>query len=42
MAVPNVIVDLFLLVLPLPYIWKLQIKTSQKVLVAGAFIMGGL
>ena len=41
-TIPNVITDIFLLVLPLPYIWRLQIKASQKALIAAAFIMGGL
>ena len=40
--IPNVITDLALLMLPIPYIWRLHVTISQKALVAGAFIMGGL
>ena len=41
-TVPNVLTDVAFLCLPLPYVWKLQISASQKVLVLGAFIFGGL
>ena len=41
-AVPNIITDLVLLVLPLPYIWRLQLPVSQKVMLTGCFTFGGL
>jgi hypothetical protein len=41
-AAVNVATDLLLCITPLPFIWKLQIVQSQKVLVCGLFFVGGL
>lgn len=41
-AVPNVFTDLALLVIPLPYLWGLQVKLPQKIAVMFVFILGGL
>ena len=41
-AIPNVVTDVVLLVLPLPYVWRLQLPAVQKGLVSVAFIMGCL
>lgn len=41
-AVPNIITDWAMLILPLPYVWKIQRSTTQKVALCGAFAMGGL
>jgi hypothetical protein len=38
-AIPVVIIDLILLVLPLPMIWKLRIKRSRDFAVLGVFIL---
>lgn len=38
----NFILDLIVLVLPLPYIQKLQVQRSQKLVVLGMFTLGGL
>ncbi|KAJ5971296.1 uncharacterized protein N7479_001214 [Penicillium vulpinum] len=40
-AVPNIITDWALLILPLPYVWKIQQNTTQKIALCGAFAMGG-
>ncbi|THC88925.1 hypothetical protein EYZ11_011626 [Aspergillus tanneri] len=40
-AVPNIITDWALLILPLPYVWKSQRTAVQKIALCGAFAMGG-
>ncbi|OJJ70086.1 hypothetical protein ASPBRDRAFT_45416 [Aspergillus brasiliensis CBS 101740] len=40
-SVPNIITDWALLLLPMPYIWKLHRNASQKVALSGVFILGG-
>ena len=37
---PNVFIDLFLLILPVPMLWKLQIKTTQKIALTANFLLG--
>ncbi|KAF2186032.1 hypothetical protein K469DRAFT_515602, partial [Zopfia rhizophila CBS 207.26] len=39
-AVLSVVADIFVLALPLPMLWKLQLKWSQKFLVSGVFVCG--
>ena len=41
-AVPNVITDIALLTMPLPYMWRLQISIYKKLAVISVFILGGL
>jgi hypothetical protein len=41
-AIPNIVTDIVLLIIPLPYIWKLRINGLQKVAVSGIFVLGGL
>ena len=41
-AIPNIITDWILLILPLPYIWRLQRDTAQKLALCGVFALGGL
>lgn len=41
-AVPSVAIDLYILLLPLPIIWRLSMKLSRKMLVAGVFLSGYL
>ena len=41
-AVPNIITDLVILVLPLPLIWRLQLPVSQKLMLTGCFTFGAL
>ncbi|OAQ89548.1 integral membrane protein [Purpureocillium lilacinum] len=39
-AIPNIITDIFIMVLPLPYILKLHLRVSQKVALFGIFVVG--
>ena len=41
-AVPNVLTDVILLLLPVPWIWKLVMSRSQKIALTGIFLLGGL
>jgi hypothetical protein len=41
-AVPNIVTDWALLFLPLPYIWRLQRNTVQKLAIYASFLLGGL
>ncbi|KAI4209736.1 MAG: hypothetical protein LQ351_007332 [Letrouitia transgressa] len=40
-AVPNIVTDAALLALPIPYIWRLHRSQSQKIALAGIFMLGG-
>ncbi|MCJ1405072.1 hypothetical protein MMC11_008298 [Xylographa trunciseda] len=40
-GVPNVILNVVILVLPLPMIWTLQIERSQKIALSSVFLLGG-
>ncbi|KAH7382070.1 hypothetical protein BKA64DRAFT_684859 [Cadophora sp. MPI-SDFR-AT-0126] len=40
-SIPNILADLFLLLLPMPYVWQLKITTTQKLFVIGLFLLGG-
>ena len=41
-SVLNVVTDVFLLVLPLPILWRLQISMKRKLELIGIFLLGGL
>ena len=41
-AVPNIITDIALLVMPLPYMWRLQVTLPKKIALMFVFILGGL
>lgn len=41
-AVPNIVTDWALLLLPLPYIWRLHRNTVQKLAIYATFLLGGL
>lgn len=41
-AIPNIITDGFIVMLPLPYVWKLQLPKPQKFAVALIFALGAL
>lgn len=41
-AIPNILTDVALMALPLPYIWRLNRSRSQKIALAGVFLVGGL
>ncbi|KAF2021846.1 hypothetical protein BU24DRAFT_457773 [Aaosphaeria arxii CBS 175.79] len=40
-SIPNIVADLFLLALPMPYVWRLKISLTQRVFVMGFFLLGG-
>lgn len=40
-AIPNVTTDVVMLLLPIPWIWKLVISLSQKIALSLIFILGG-
>ncbi|KAJ0137610.1 Uncharacterized protein HZ326_19418 [Fusarium oxysporum f. sp. albedinis] len=39
-AIPNNITDILLLLIPIPGIWSLQLRTTQKIAVSGIFALG--
>lgn len=41
-AMPNILSDIILLILPLSEIWKLQLPRNQKTALSGIFLLGGL
>ncbi|KAF1963362.1 hypothetical protein CC80DRAFT_460019 [Byssothecium circinans] len=40
-SIPNILADLFLLALPMPYVWGLKISLAQKIFVMALFLLGG-
>ena len=41
-AIANVVTDAIILVVPIPIVWSLQMRTTQKVFIIGIFLLGGL
>ena len=39
-AVPSVVIDLYILLLPIPQIWQLQLNKSKKLFISGVLICG--
>jgi len=39
-SVPNIITDVFLILLPIPYIWRLQLRFAQKITIICIFAGG--
>ncbi|KAH9204281.1 hypothetical protein DL95DRAFT_255163, partial [Leptodontidium sp. 2 PMI_412] len=39
-SIPNILSDLFLIILPIPSIWRLKIPSNQRGYVAGFFLLG--
>ncbi|RAH83873.1 hypothetical protein BO86DRAFT_308552 [Aspergillus japonicus CBS 114.51] len=39
---PNILTDVLLLTLPLPYVWKLHTSRGHKLALTGVFLLGGL
>ncbi|KAI9724600.1 MAG: hypothetical protein M1828_003623 [Chrysothrix sp. TS-e1954] len=39
-AISNLIIDVVILILPLPMLWRLQMKFAKKLLIAGVFVCG--
>jgi len=41
-SVPNIVMDVVILMLPMKKIWHLQMSFKQKLIVSGLFLLGGL
>lgn len=41
-AAANVTTDVIILLVPVPLVWKLQMRPNQKIMVCGIFMLGGL
>ncbi|KAL2863974.1 uncharacterized protein BJX67DRAFT_229130 [Aspergillus lucknowensis] len=39
---PNILTDLLILIMPLPFVWKLHTRLTQKLALTFVFILGGL
>ncbi|CAH0027323.1 unnamed protein product [Clonostachys rhizophaga] len=39
-SLPNVITDLILVLMPIPYVWRLNIALQQRLILAGLFLLG--
>ncbi|KAL4864475.1 hypothetical protein BDV12DRAFT_201085 [Aspergillus spectabilis] len=39
---PNILTDLLILIMPLPFVWKLHTRLTQKLALTGVFLLGGL
>ena len=38
----NMVIDVFILILPMPMVWKLQVSRPQKLVLSGIFALGAL
>lgn len=41
-AIPNVVIDVAILLLPQPILWKLRMSMSNKIALCGIFLLGAL
>ena len=41
-GIPNILLNVIILILPLPMIWRLGIEPMQKAALSGVFLLGGL
>lgn len=41
-AIPNVLTDMAILVLPLTQVWRLQVRLWQRIVLIGMFLLGSL
>ncbi|KAJ5612673.1 hypothetical protein N7510_005867 [Penicillium lagena] len=39
---PNVLTGIFILVMPMPFVWRLHVPRAQKMALTGVFLLGGL
>lgn len=39
-SIPNVITDVVLVIMPIPYVWKLHAPVAQRIVLAGIFALG--
>ncbi|GKT48962.1 uncharacterized protein ColSpa_09143 [Colletotrichum spaethianum] len=41
-SIPSIVADAFIVILPMPYVWTLQMPRSQRIAVIGIFALGAL
>ncbi|KAI9727186.1 MAG: hypothetical protein M1834_008494 [Cirrosporium novae-zelandiae] len=41
-SIPVIVTDVMIMILPLPFLWKLKVSTSQKIALTGVFILGSM
>ena len=41
-AISSIILDAIILVMPMPFVWRLQMPVRQKVVVSAIFLLGAL
>ena len=41
-SIINLILDVMVIILPMPMLWRLQMPTSKKVVISGVFGIGGV
>ncbi|KAL2816082.1 hypothetical protein BJX63DRAFT_430374 [Aspergillus granulosus] len=41
-SLPNILTDFVILIMPMPVVWKLQTRLTQKLALTGVFLLGGL
>ena len=41
-AASNVVLDVLIFIIPIPIVWKLQMRTGQKIAICSLFLLGGL
>lgn len=41
-SIPNIVTDAFVVLLPVPYVWKLQLPMPQRIALVGIFALGAL
>ncbi|KAF2708705.1 hypothetical protein K504DRAFT_381201, partial [Pleomassaria siparia CBS 279.74] len=39
-AIPNVITDIIMVIMPIPYVWRLHAPLGQRIILAGMFMLG--
>lgn len=41
-SLPQILTDAVILIMPLPFVWQLQTRMTQKIALTGVFLLGGL
>ena len=42
LSISDVLIDIIILIIPIPFVWRLHMKPAQKVAVSGIFALGSL
>lgn len=42
LSISDVLIDIIILIIPIPFVWRLHMKPSQKAAVSGIFALGSL